>query len=821
MTARLYNGIYEHNKNARIAYPLGGIGAGSLCIEGTGALSHVSLRNAPDLTLEPTMFSAISIQRGDERIAKVLEGAVPPWKVFDRPNDGKGWGSKHYGLPRFADSSFQARFPFGSVELTDRAVPIRVTVTGWSPFTPPHADDSSLPFAALEYTFHNDTDKALELVYSFHASHFMSSGSGNHTILPLPGGFVLEQPALDGKPWERGAFAAALAEDGVKVHHTWFRGGYYDARSMLWKAIEAGAILESAPVTDGMPSPGASLFLPFRLEAKQSRTVRLQLSWYVPDSNMRVDYPWEAGQQALDDETSRASGDECYRPWYAGKYNDIFEVATDWRQRYDMLRDETEKFTRCFYDSTLPDEIMEAVSSNLTILKSPTVLRQTDGRLWGWEGVALKEGSCFGSCTHVWNYAHTFAHLFPELERSLRQSEFHEGQDELGFQTYRIPLPIRPILGRYTHSAADGQLGGIMKMYREWRVSGNTAWLRGMWPKVQSSLTYCIDTWDPDQIGTIVEPHHNTYDIEFWGPDGMCCSMYVGALKAAAMMARVIGEPAELYEELYAKGRAYLEEVLFNGEYFEQQVQWEGLRSPPPLDVEVKAAWEIAYSPEARELFYKEGPKYQYATGCLSDGVIGAWLAHMCGLSDILDPAKVKSHLLSVYRHNLRRDLSDHANPQRSGYALGHDGGLLICTWPRGNKPSLPFVYSDEVWTGIEYQVASHLLAIGCVEEGLDIVRTCRDRFDGRLRNPFDEYECGHWYARAMASYALLQGMTGIHYDALERKLTIAPSIRGDFRSFICTESGYGTAGVRDGKPFYEPVSGELMIKQLAYYAKY
>lgn len=63
---------------------------------------------------------------------------------------------------------------------------------------------------------------------------------------------------------------------------------------------------------------------------------------------------------------------------------------------------------------------------------------------------------------------------------------------------------------------------------------------------------------------------------------------------------------------------------------------------------------------------------------------------------------------------------------------------------------SLPFVYSNEVWTGIEYQVASHLMLQGEVEKGLEIVRACRQRYDGSVRNPFNEYECGHWYGRAL-----------------------------------------------------------------------
>jgi hypothetical protein len=189
----------------------------------------------------------------------------------------------------------------------------------------------------------------------------------------------------------------------------------------------------------------------------------------------------------------------------------------------------------------------------------------------------------------------------------------------------------------------------------------------------------------------------------------------------------------------------------------------------------------------------------------------------MCGVDEFLDREQVRSHLLAVHRYNFRRDLSDHANPQRPTYALGEEGGLLLCSWPKGGALTLPFVYSDEVWTGIEYQVASHLMMLGHVAEGLEIVRAVRDRYDGRVRNPFNEYECGHWYARAMASYGLLQGMTGVQYDAVEKTLYVRPSIRGDLSAFLCTATGYGTAGVRDGTPFVEVRRGTIPYERLVY----
>ena len=353
-------------------------------------------------------------------------------------------------------------------------------------------------------------------------------------------------------------------------------------------------------------------------------------------------------------------------------------------------------------------------------------------------------------------------------------------------------LPINPATHDF-HAAADGQLGGIMKVYREWRISGDNEWMKKMYPMVKTSMDYCIRTWDPRHKGVIEEPHHNTYDIEFWGPDGMHSSFYLGALNAIAAMGKFLGKDVSQYETLAQKGKDFMETELYDGEYFIQKIQVTGLNAPDPATAQ---SFGGEYSDEAKELLEKEGPKYQYGKGCLSDGVLGAWIARMCGLNDPIDSKKIKSHLSAVHKYNLKENLSDHANPQRPSYALGDEGGLLLCSWPKGGKLSLPFVYSDEVWTGIEHQVASHLMLMGNVKEGLDIVRISRNRYDGRIRNPFNEYECGHWYARALSSYGYLQCLTGVRYDAVDKTLYIDSKI-GDFTSFLSTETGFGTVTLK------------------------
>jgi hypothetical protein len=292
----------------------------------------------------------------------------------------------------------------------------------------------------------------------------------------------------------------------------------------------------------------------------------------------------------------------------------------------------------------------------------------------------------------------------------------------------------------------------------------------------------------------------------------MCTSFYLGALAAAFAIGQALGDEIPLYAELLARGREAMATTLWNRAWFIQKVQWQGLRAGDPVR---NPSMGGTYSPEAIAILQKEGPKYQYGSGCLSDGVLGDWIARCCGVGPVLDEKKTKKHLGSVFKHNFRASLADHANPQRPGFAFPQESGLLLCSWPKGGKPALPFVYSDEVWTGIEYQVASHLIMTGQVKKGIAIVRALRKRYDGQWRNPFDEYECGHWYARAMASYGLLQALSGARYDAVEKVLYLEPRIKGDFRAFLATASGYGTVGVRKGKPFIEVVSGTIPIQRI------
>jgi uncharacterized protein (DUF608 family) len=791
-----FNGDYTGKYLDRVSFPIGGIGAGMFCMDGTGSLSHLSINNKPEMFNEPYAFAAISV-KGHADGAKVLEAQVPEWKMFGMGGSGNGGAGRNYGYPRFKNGKFLPRFPFATLVLEDKDIPMAVEVTGWSPFIPGDNDNSSLPAGAMEYKFTNTSSADLEAVFSWNSRNIISERTGR--VLGMKNGFILTGEASEGSSPGTTGYSVAVNDDNAVVDHCWFRGSWFDPAMILWKSIENCTMVSNAPVDD--VAPGASIYVPVKLKAGETKIIQVRFAWYMPDTKLSIGISAKPGQQL-----------PVYKPWYASKFKSLSEVSDYWSSNYNDLRQKSELFRDAFFSSTLPPEVIEAVAANLTIIKSPTVLRQDDGRLWAWEGCGDNSGCCHGTCTHVWNYAQAIPHLFPALERTLRETEFLVSQDDKGHQTFRANIPISEPAHTF-YAAADGQLGGIMKVYREWRISGDTDWMKNLYPSVKKSLDYCIETWDPGRKGYLEEPHHNTYDIEFWGPDGMCTSFYLGALTSFIEMSKAVGSSYDEYESLLGKGKAFMETDLYDGEYFIQKVVWEGLKAPSPVEV-ARTSLNIGYSAEALELMKKEGPKYQYGSGCLSDGVLGMWMATVCGLDEAIDNDKVKSHLVAIHRYNLRNVLYNHSNPQRPTYAVGKDGGLLLCTWPKGGKLSLPFVYSNEVWTGIEYQVASHLMMKGEVDKGLDIVRRCRERYDGRVRNPFNEYECGNWYARAMSSYSLLEGLTGVRYDAIDGTLYIDSKI-GDFTGFISTETGYGNVGLKDGKPFLKVVYGKIEPKKV------
>jgi uncharacterized protein (DUF608 family) len=304
-----------------------------------------------------------------------------------------------------------------------------------------------------------------------------------------------------------------------------------------------------------------------------------------------------------------------------------------------------------------------------------------------------------------------------------------------------------------------------MKLYREWQLCGDDRMLRSLWPHARRALEFCWipGGWDADRDGVMEGCQHNTMDVEYFGPNPQMEGWYLGALRACEAMARYLGEDdfAATCRSLFEHGQTWTDAHLFNGEYYEHDIR------PPANPAVIAPGLGLQWSGAVLDL---REPEMQLGAGCLVDQLVGQYMAHICGLGYLLDPAHVRDALQSVMRYNFRHDFSDHFNHMRS-FVLNDEAGLLMCAYPHGGRPIRPFPYFTEVMTGFEYTAAIGMLYEGLTEEALVCISAIRARYDGRKRSPFNEAECGYHYARAMASWGAVIALSGFQFSAVEQTI--------------------------------------------------
>ena len=480
----------------QIAMPLGGIGAGCICLNGSGGLMDPQFAGEPMLTADPHAkgppFGAFALLRvkGARPVTRLVEGPMPPERIYNQGLMGRGYPNiGHVGLPRFDRCRFRGEYPFGMVSLSDPKLPLKVEITGFSPLIPGDDVNSSLPCAILEYTLVNASRKPVEYEFSYHMAHPAmgdpAGRSSRNAVIPGAGvHFHNEQPP-GSEAFGSGALVAVGHRPRIKA--MWTRGRWNAALWALWREVSEGRFRPNRLTGgDDLAGPnGGSILLSGRLKAGERITYPIVLAWHRPNRHSthgRADVEALRGGLA-----PNADPKPLWRPFYAGRWADAKEVARYVRRNYESLRSRTRAFRDALFGSTLPDVVLDAVSANLAILKSPTVLRQENGNLWAWEGCNPSSGCCSGSCTHVWNYAQAIPHLFPALERTFREQELERSMDEAGHAAFRSALPDGPPKHN-DHAAADGQLGGILKVYRDWHVSGDRDWLERMYPLAKRSI---------------------------------------------------------------------------------------------------------------------------------------------------------------------------------------------------------------------------------------------------------------------------------------------------------------------------------------------
>ena len=759
---------FEGEALREVAFPLGGIGTGTVSLGGRGNLRDWEIFNRPGkgVNLPFTFFALYCEQAGHAPAVRVLEGQLtPPFTGAD------GYRRQEVpGLPRMEKAVFHGEYPFAWIDMEDGRLPLKVTMEAFNPFLPLNPEESGLPGAIIRFKVKNLSRTPVKVTIAgsiLNPIGFEGEGTidgvghdkfgGNLNEIRRSGtlsGLSMSSTKIKPAAPAFGTMALATPWKAITYLSHWVRGDWWDDLQIFWDDFRADGRLkdldEKSPSPDKRSDMG-TLGLLAEIGPFGEVTLPFILSWSFPNF---VDY--------FDIVQDQRGG--MFKNHYAERFADAWASAEYLQKNLPALEKESRRFQDVFFHSTLPPYILDALSSQAAIARTTTCFWLTGGQFFAFEGCNDKSGCCPLNCAHVWNYEQSVAFLFPSLERFMREVDFLNNTKDDGEMVFRTSLPLWS--GKYWkfRPAADGSLGRIINLYRDWQISGDTAFLKKVWPKAKKVLEYTWKEWDKGRDGLIEGEQHNTYDIEFYGPNSMIGGFYLGALLAESKMADAVGDQAEakVYREIFEKGRANYDKLLWNGEYYVQKYD---------------------------KVMEK---KYQYGDGCLSDQMLGQWLAMVAGLGRFLPEDRLKTTLGSIYKYNFMTDFREFSNGQRT-YALNDERGLLLCSWPRGGRPPLPFVYSDEVWTGIEYHVASHLIYEGLIEEGLSVAKAVRDRYDGLRRNPWDEIECGHHYARAMSSWGLLPALTGFSYSGVDKRLEFAPKINPeDFRTFWSTGSGWG-----------------------------
>ncbi|MCQ2180227.1 MAG: non-lysosomal glucosylceramidase [Bacteroidales bacterium] len=794
---------YDSAHLQRVALPLGGIGTGTVSLGGRGELRDWEIMNVPGKGFstirdgnDAPFFAIYTRTASEGEKTRLLTGPLYPQEYLNC----EGQPVNHHGLPRFRHASFDAAYPFGQVNLSDDAMPVKVRVKGFNPLVPGDTEASSLPLAVLSYEVTNTAGEPVEVSvcgsirnfvgrdgrendtngYGYNNPTGAADNRNEYRENPSAGlkGLYFYSEGVDEKHPAWGNFSLVTDSDQAVSYRTFSVDNSW-ANSILnfWDDLSDDGVI-SNPVANVRHSVGndqdpmGSLAVKSTLAPGESKVFNFYLVWNFPN---RIAWAWN---------------NKIVGNFYSRQYPDSWDAASRIVPFMDAYEGRTLAFVNALLSSSYPGSIKEAALYNLNVLRSQTVFRIADGHMMGWEGVMDRFGACMGSCTHVWNYETATAFLFPELARTMRDVEFNISLHDDGAMAFRTELPLDSDQNRST--AADGQLGCIMKLYREWQLCGSSDYLASYWEQCKRALSYAWTEggWDANEDGIMEGSQHNTMDVNYFGPNSQMTFWYMGALRAAEQMALAMKDKAfaRKCHAIFEKASAYADGVLFNGEYYEHKI----------TDPET-----FEFLPEDSDRI----PPFQLGKACLVDQLVGQYMAHICGLGYLASKDNIRTTMQSILKYNYHENLYGHFNNMRT-YLFEDEAGMLMAAWPKG-RLEVPFPYFNESMTGFEYTAATGMIYEGMVDEGVRCVSSIRARFDGAKRNPFSEPECGHHYARSMASWSTVLAYSDFHYSGVDRTMSITGKPGTWFWS---VGTAWGTVTNENGKTTLEVIEGGLEL---------
>jgi len=733
-----------------IGMPINGICTGQVYLGGDGRLWYWNLDATKDKKNNP---KGLRYMEPDGASSPMSQGFALQVNEKVHTLDTEG----------FDDVTFINQYPMGRVDYATAGCPLKVQLEAYTPFIPLNRDESSYPVVVMRYTVTNTSSKEHEVAIAGWIENISdrkiddattgkklcvyrelddistvecSADFENANSIAL-GIFGKEKPELVdlGK--------ATPGADGIFSSATGSKDGTVSERDLAQSSF-------------------ASMGRKLMLKPGESKTVSFAVSWRFP--LLRYGTGFGMGPKAT------APG----RNHYATLWSTATEASSQLASRENKLYGTTKKWVDTWYDSTLPYWFLERAFIPINCVQTQVAQRvYPEGS--DKEHYNLEEGvrCCPGNCTHVWNYAQGLARIFPEIERECRDRvEYGLGFDDDNGMVYFRYCMQEGKNGR--DDALDGTCGTIIRVLRESQMTTDYSFLAKVWDRVKLSMDFVIMEWDSDEDGMLAGPQHNTLDEPWHGQVHWLTNVYHAALKASAVMARQMKQPAlaARYERIVKKGAPAMVDLLWNEDfgYFIHK---------PPAD---------------------EEKMHGSTNGCHIDQVLGDSWMHEVGLDPILPQDKIRMSLQALWKYNFTPDVGAFRKVMINGryYAAEGDAGLVMCSFPfgkiepkSGNKNYAG--YLNECMTGFEWQVAAHMIREGMVEEGLAIGKAIYDRYQPEARNPYNEIECSDHYSRAMASYGAFLAACGYRYDGPEGELGFGPKLSPeDFRAAFTVAEGWG-----------------------------
>ncbi|MGC8977412.1 MAG: GH116 family glycosyl-hydrolase [Candidatus Ratteibacteria bacterium] len=754
---------YEGNKLKQIKFLLGGIGAGNISLEGKGSLTDWEIFNRPGKGKRMYgNFVSLRVKNKDGIKYRVVSGN--PFPPFEGSFGYQNLSME--GCPCFENIKFINYFPFAIIEFSDKKLPLKITLEAFTPFIPLDYENSSLPIAIFTYRIKNLTKKEIEIFLTFSLMNPIGT-DGTENLNSLSNvcfgkniniyekigeikGLYLKSSKYEKDNPRYGNISLFTDSTDISYKTQWEKIGWWSDYEMFWREFKSGKFkfVENKESEDGK-TYWCTLGVIEKLKGKEEKEINFYLSWYFPN---RINY-W-----GLDDEVKN----KILKNWYSRKFSDSKEIIVYYIKNKKYLKEESRKFANSFFSQTLPESFLTTISSQFNTLRSNTFFITEDGNFYAFEGCSDNSGCCPLNCTHVYNYDFTTPYLFPEFMKKQRELDYLYNTDDPGYMAFRTNIPVGVKLWRFK-PAADGQMGTVLKAYREWKITGDNDFLKKIYLKLKKTVEFAWENWDKNKDGLMEGEQHNTYDVEFYGENPFTSFIYLASLKAMEEISDFIGDNDFKNEckRIYEKGRKKIIEELWNGKYFIQKCKIEPL------------------------------PPYQFLNGCLTSQLLGQFFSDNLNLGSIVEEKYIEKTLHSIIKYNFI-NFSEHINFMRI-YGIGNEKGVIVCSFPEYDRPENPMPYCDEVWTGEEFVISSLLIKRGKITSAEKIIEAMNDRYDGEKRNPFSHIECGYHYGRGLSAFGLILSYLGFFVDNVKKEIYFLPVLLDkNLKFFFSTGTGWG-----------------------------